>query len=163
MDLESTIMGAILVAICALPFLMMGRNRKKRERHLFQSLTNIALQHNGKINQHEIGIDYGIGIDETNDFVFFFKQTKDKVVEECIALAEIEVCTVNKITRTVENDSGANAIIDKLELIFLPIAAKKKGVALEFFNTAVYTQLNGELQSVEKWTKRINEHLKSKK
>lgn len=162
MDLESAITGAILVVICIVPFVLMRRNRKKRERQLLQSLTNIANQHNCRISQHEICMDFGIGIDETESFVVFFKQTKDKVVEEFINLAEIQKCKINNITRTIIDKEGRNNIIDKLELNFIPNTPNKREVTFEFFNADVYPQLYGELKSIQNWSKLINERLKAK-
>lgn len=51
----------------------------------------------------------------------------------------------------------------KLELSFLPIANDKPEIKLEFFHIDVSVQLYGELQSIEKWSKIINDRLNHKK
>lgn len=163
MDLGSTIIGAIIIAICIVPFIIMSQNRKKRERKTLQLLINIANQQNCIISKHEICGDFIIGIDETKNFVFFFKQLKDKVVEQYINLAEIQSCKVKNTARTVIIKNYNHNVIDKLELNFIPFDKNKKETTLEFFNTENSLQIVGEFQSVEKWSKLINDSLKTKK
>ena len=63
MDLGSVIIGAVLLAICAVPFLLMGQKRKKRDRQTLQLLFNRANQEKCTISQHEICGDFVIGIE----------------------------------------------------------------------------------------------------
>lgn len=162
MDLVNVIIGAIFVAICIVPFILVSLSRKNREKQILQSLSNIASKHNCKINQSEICGDFIIGIDETKKIVFFLKKMKDTVIEQFIDLADIQNCKINNTTRTViTNDNNYN-LIEKLELSFIPISKNKTGIILEFFNTDFASQLCGELQTVEKWNKLINDHLKTK-
>jgi hypothetical protein len=163
MDLSTIIIGVILMGLFIMPFTLTGRSRKKREKLILQSLTNTANKNNCQISQHEICGDYGIGIDENKNVVVFFKQLKEKAIEEYIELNKIENCLVNKITKTVPTHEGNQTVIDKLELGFIPINKNHKAINLEFYNTAIYMQVYGELQSVEKWSKLISDRLKIKK
>lgn len=43
MDIGATIIGAILAAICLLPFVLTARSRKKREDKTLKSLMDIAM------------------------------------------------------------------------------------------------------------------------
>ncbi|HET6245272.1 MAG: hypothetical protein H0V01_02025 [Bacteroidetes bacterium] len=137
MDLGSAIIGAILIAICIVPFILMSRGRKKREKQILQSLTDIAVQHNCQISQHEFCGDFVIGIDEAKNFVFFHKQRKDRVIEQFIDLAKIQNCKVINSNQTITNKDGNYKVIDKLELSFIPIAKEKTEITLEFFNSDV--------------------------
>ncbi|MDD4150972.1 MAG: hypothetical protein PHE33_13190, partial [Bacteroidales bacterium] len=121
-------------------------------------LNNIANQQHCSISKHEICGDFIIGIDEVNKYVFFLKNLNEKVVEQCVNLAEIRNCKIKNTARTVANQS----VIDKLELSFIPIDKNKKEIALEFFNTDINMQLGQELRSVEQWSNFINDYLKIK-
>ena len=162
MDLGVSIVGAILIAICVVPFIIMSQNRKKKERKTLQLLTNISNQQNCIISQYEICGDFIIGIDETKYFVFFFKQFKGKVVEQYLNLAEIQSCKVKNTVRNVSIKNDSYTVIDKIELNFIMIDKSKKDISMEFYNTDNSLQLVGELQAVEKWAKIINDSLRTK-
>jgi hypothetical protein len=163
MDLGSTIIGVVIIIICALPFIMINRSRKKREKQFLQSLSKIAAYNNCKIDQHEIFGYFSIGIDETKKNVFFSRQTKDKMEEQSIDLNEIQNCKVINTSRTFKNNNGNQRVIDKLELSFIPTAKNTSEITLEFFNADESLQYSGELQSIEKWSELINSQLKTKK
>ncbi|MRT92254.1 hypothetical protein [Ancylomarina sp. 16SWW S1-10-2] len=160
MNLGSTITGAILVAICVVPVVMMEHKRKKKERKTLQSLINIANQHNCKVSKHEICGDFVIGIDETKKHVFFSKQLADGVVNQSVNLADVKNCVVQNATRRIVNKDSTTNVVDKLELNFIPFDKSKSDITMEFFNSEINTQLNGELQSFESWSKLIKSYLK---
>lgn len=160
MDLGNTVTGIILVAICVVPVVIVEHNRKKRERKTLQSLINIANQQNCKVSKHEICGDFVIGIDESKKNVFFSKQTKDEVINQFVNLAEIKNCIVQNATRRIVNKDSTTNVVDKLELNFIPLDKSKNEITMEFFNSEINTQLNGELQSFERWSKLINSYLK---
>ncbi len=160
MDLGSTIIGAIAIIICAFPFIMMSRSRKKREKKFLQSLLKITSQNDCQINRHEISDNFAIGMDEPKNFVFFYRQIKGQEVAHSIDLGEIQSCKVINTNRTIKRKEGDQKVIDRLELCFIPKVRDKPEVKLEFFNAELSPQLFGELQSVEKWSKLINDQLK---
>ena len=162
MNFSNIIIVAIVIALCAVPFILMAQNKKKRVRKTLQSLTNIANQQNCTISKHEICGDFTIGIDETKKFVFFIKKSEDKVVEQFINLSEIQNCKAKNTSRIVAYNKENQNVIDKIELCFTPIDKNKKEVSWEFFDADINMQLSGELQSIEQWSKLINDYLKNK-
>ncbi len=163
MELGSVLSGAFIMVVCALPFIMMSNNRKKKEKQLLQSLTDLAIQNNCRIDQHELLGNFVIGIDESKNFVFFYRQVKDKETTQAIDLDKIERCKVINTSRKVKHDGKSQEVLDKLELSFLPAAKDNPEIKLEFFNTDVNSQLYGELQSIERWSKFVNSRLLVKK
>jgi len=161
MDLGSAIIGAIVIVISALPVILMNRSIKKRKKVLLQSIKEMATQNNCHINQHEIFGSFAIGIDDSKNFVFFYRQTKEKEIKQFVDLGEVQSCKVINTSRTLKRKEGNQKVIDKLELSFIP-AMNKPEIKLEFFNADVNAQLYGELQSIEKWSKLINDRLKNK-
>ena len=139
---------------------MYSRGRKKREKVFLNSLSKIALQNSCQINQHEVFGTSAIGIDETKGLVFFYRQVADKDTEQFAVLSEIQTCRVINTNRTYKNKDGNQMIIDRLELSMIPIARNNPELRMEFFRADVNGQLTGELQSIEKWSKLINDRLK---
>lgn len=160
MDLNSAIAGAIMIAICILPFISMSRSRKKRDKQMLQSLTEIAKQHYCQISQHEFCGNFVIGIDEIKNSIFFHKHLKNNIIEQFIDLTNIKNCKVINLGRSIKTEEGIQKVIDKLELAFIPTSKDKSEITLEFFNSDVTTQLYGELPTIEKWSKLINDRLK---
>ena len=158
MDIGITITGAILIAICILPFVLIGRNSRKQEKLLFQSLSNIAAKHNCKITQHECCEEYIIGLDETSNFLFFFKRVKDKEISKQINLSEIQNCKIINTSRS----NGNEKIIDKLELSFSSSTKKEANIILELYNSDDRIQLGDDFLLIERWAKKINELLNLK-
>lgn len=159
MDLRSIIIGTILLAICVVPIIRMNRNRGKRERKSIQSLIDIANKENCKISKHEICCDLVIGMDETKNVVFFYKNVDGNELKQVINLSEIKSCKVINTGRAFKNKNENNKVVDRLELSFIPKAKNKSENRVEFYNAEESGQLNGEIQSIEKWSKLIAERL----
>ncbi|MBE0654817.1 MAG: hypothetical protein IH594_13530 [Bacteroidales bacterium] len=163
MDPVSIIIGIFFLALFIVPFIIMSRKGKKSEKQLLQTLAGIAEQHKCKLSQHEISGDFGIGLDEKKNFVFFCKNTTGQETRQAIDLAGIQLCRLIKSSRTVNSKEGKHEVIERLELGLIPTAKDRPEVRLEFFNAETGRQLNGELQSVENWSTRINARVKIKK
>lgn len=159
MDLRSTIIGTILLSTFIVPIIRMNRNRKKSEGKSMESLINIANKHNCTISKHEICNDLVIGIDETKNVVFFNKIVDDNELKQVINLSEIKSCKVINTSRTIKSKNDTYKVVDRLELSLVPTAKNKSDIKVEFYNAETRGQLNGELQSIEKWSKLIADRL----
>ena len=163
MDPVSIIIGIFFLALFIVPFIIMSRKGKKSEKQLLQTLAGIAEQHKCQLSQHEISGDFGIGLDEMKNFVFFCTNTTGQEIRQAIDLTGIQHCRLIKASRTINGKEGKHEVIERLELGFVPIAKDRPEIRLEFFNAEAGRQLNGELQSIEKWLTRINARVKIKK
>lgn len=159
MDLGSLIIGAMILLLCILPFILLQIRNKKRENKKLLDLSNSAKEHNCKITQHEFCGHYLIGIDEVNNFVFFHKIIKDQPIKQFVNLSTIEKSEIVTSTRTYTEKDGTAHVIEKLELAFVPNKKDTEVPPMEFYNEDVSFQLNGELQSIERWSLLINKHL----
>lgn len=162
MDSGSAIVGAIIIAICIVPFLMMYYNRVKKENKMMQTLNEKAQQHNCKISQHEFCGDFVIGIDVSRNSVFFLKQKKDEAISQFVDLAEIRNCQIYKSIKDVKGSESHLYSVQKVELIFLPTSENKGQTKFELYNEDVNSQLSGEIQFGEKWMNQIKDCLKNK-
>lgn len=160
MDLITTLIAAILVACCIVPFIAIGRSIKKKKTKLVQSLTKIANQNNCRISEQEFCGNLGIAVSEKDSALLFYKVSKEKETSHYLKLNDILSCTINNVSRTINSKSGKYQVIDKLEL---HIAFKKHNrpeIVLEIYNSEDNLQLDGELQLMEKWAKHIQDELK---
>jgi len=161
-NFEVAFTSAILIIIAVLPFVMVILNKRKRKKKFLQALAEIATQNHSQLGQNEIFGNFAIGFDETKNFVFFYKQFEDKEVKESVNLSEVQSCMVHRTIRTFKNEEGNQKVIDRLELCFMSILNDRPETKWEFFNKDVSTQLFGEVQLIEKWSKLINDQLKQK-
>jgi hypothetical protein len=160
MDLGVTLIGIIIVVLCAMPFTLTYRNRKKKEKQFLLSLKELAQHHNCKITQYEVFGYFAIGIDDAKSYVFFVLKTEEKLKQQYINLSNVKTCEITKINRSINKKE---TIIDHLSLNFGLVDKSKPNIALDFYNSDISYQLSGEIQSIEKWYKLINDLLKSKK
>lgn len=152
MDLGITIITIICVAICAMPFILTIRSRKKRERKMFESIKELSKRHNCDITQHEICGNYAIGIDDNKEFVFFELTANETTNHHVVDLSTINNCIV-------ERKNSKNQTIASLDLKLISNNKNKPDIVLEFYNVDLSYQPNGEIESVEKWNKLINKRL----
>jgi len=160
MDLGITLIVAIIVTICVLPFLLMSKSKKNRQKKILQVLSNMAIKHSGKITQYEFCGDFVIGIDENTNAVFFFKKTNNIETKKYVNLAKTQKCQVINTSKIIKTKNSSYKEIDKLGLSLLPSSKYKPVVTLEFYNYDDSLPLRGELQLLEKWFKLINSRLK---
>lgn len=156
MDTGTLIVGVIILAACILPFVLMVSSRKKKEKQLLLSLTGIANNHNFKISMHELFEEFAIGLDEKANQLFFLRKTPENEIAQHINLEEVKAC---KVVKTGHSEDNFNTI-DKLELQFSFLEKKNQDEFLVFYNSEENTQLSGEILTIEKWVKILNDRLK---
>lgn len=109
MNLGTAIVGAIFIAVFMLPFIFMLNGRKKKEKHLLQSILTIAGNHNCKISQKEITEEFAIGLDETLNQLFFLKKQMIKklfstlILKKLNRVKSLKQITLQEIKKTAIN------------------------------------------------------------
>lgn len=159
MDLSTAIIGLIVISLFTMPFVVISRIGKKSEQMMLKSLTQLAESKNCKISQFEQWGNFAIGLDEANHKVFYHKLRNGVAIEQFLDLATIDRAKVEKITRSTSNGTK----IERLELGFIPATKTKPEFFMEFYNSDITSQLGGELQSIEKWAKMINNQITATK
>ncbi|MHB1147880.1 MAG: hypothetical protein ACYC01_09835 [Lutibacter sp.] len=160
MNSGTLIVGAIILVACILPFVLMIRSRKKKEKQLLLSLMAIANNHNCKITRHELFEEFGIGLDEKANKLFFFRKISENEIAKHINLADVKSCKVNKTSHSIGNSGENYNTIDRLELQFSFFDKKNQDEFLVFYNVDENTQLSGEIFTIENWDKIVNNRLK---
>ena len=99
-----------------------------------------------------------IGIDKKSNHLFFIQRSKD--IKECIDLQHVHSCCIDEVARTVKSGKDTTRVVEKLQLVFIPVDAKKKLPQLVFFDiSAGDYAMAGEHGFLERWTAAINNHL----
>lgn len=160
MDKGSAIMGAIVIALIVLPFLIFGQSARRKKSQLLKQLKALASANNGQISRHEFSGHTLIGMDDNKHLVFFIKKIHDQVTEKFIDLAGIQEVKVFNGGKVVNNQNAEVRISDKLELGFIPRDSSQEMIKLEFFNVKDNFQLHTELQVAEKWAELIHQLIK---
>lgn len=160
MNSGTAITGAILIAIFMLPFILMLNGRKKKQKQLVKSILAIANNHKCKLSQQEISEEFAIGLDETENQLFFVKRTTDKEIAKHLNLAEIKSCKVIKTGTTVGNKDDNYKTLDKLDLHFSFFDKKNADISLPFYDSEENFGLDGEIQMIEKWANIVNNRLR---
>lgn len=153
--------GIILLLLCVLPFIIIRKNRQKRDKKFKDTIYSFAEESNCKIDVYDGWRNTIIGLDNHNRKLFFLRKMGDKHVRIVVDLLNIQGCSV---LNTRWNTKGeGNGMTQKLELAFSTRDKNKPVIPLEFFN-ADYDSLTmmDELLFAEKWSGLINAMLSKK-
>lgn len=155
MDLSTTIIGLVIVLMCAVPFVVMYFNNKKKQHQMLQNLHTLATHNKCSVTFYEFCGDLVLGIDDSKKHVFFHKQSKDFSSTSFVDLSQTKECQIFKKHHSDGLKSSANPI-QSVFLIFKRNNDVQHESSFELFNRQLDLQLSGELQFAEKWSKRIN-------
>lgn len=156
MEPGSIIIGLVAACLCALPFILMSKSRRKDEKILLDELKAMASSESQQINEYDFSTDSAIGLSHDNSKVYYYKNAKGQETKIALNLAEYENCSVNKVKRIINNTAPEQSIIDKLELVFSPKNHNKTTKRIVIFQTEEHFELTGQLQFVSKWADKIN-------
>lgn len=160
MDSGTLIIAILFILVCSIPFIIMVRNSKKREKQFLRMLLEIAGKDNCELSVHDFLTHAAISIDNKTNMVFFVKKVNSTETHQLVTLAEIQSCHLVNAARTGSNEDGLFKIIDRLELVLESHDKSKADIILEFYNSAYSSPtLTVELQLAEKWCKVINDKI----
>ena len=159
MDSGTIIIGAVVVALCILPFFIFKSGAAKRRKELLEQLARLAQQQNGRISRTDAMGQFAIGLDEQANVVYFIQGEPGREVTQAIQLHDIRSCKPMNISRSVDNAQGNFKVVEKLELALSPKNKHHAEQSLEFYHADSNTQLSGEYQLLEKWANIINSRL----
>ncbi|RSK40743.1 hypothetical protein [Mangrovimonas spongiae] len=141
-----TLIEAVLIAICASPFILMAINKAKNNKKHLLELSTLAKQNNYQITQHEVFANISLGLDTIKNQLLFVRNDNNIITQESINLSEIKHCTVLK-----HNDSKNQKNVSEINLVLTPKETKHPEKKLTFFNIQTEMMLSGQLQVAEKW------------
>lgn len=156
----TTIIGLVAIALCIIPFRLMHKSKKKRQTELVDGLRAVADSYNCELAALDCGIEFSIGISSAKNYVYFYKKSKETITEQCVPLKAIRKCQVETKKRSVKATGDAEAVIDRLELAFIPRDNSIAPSRFVFFDSDEHSQLNGEFPLIKKWENIVNNSLR---
>ena len=156
MDLGTTIIGALMLAIFTVPFVLSNRSRKNNEKLIKKLLFNLAEKENSDITAFTQWDNAAIGISTTSKKLFFYRKDEDVEVFHSLDFQSIQRCKIAKTARTLKSNNENYEIIDRLALNISTSIKNKQDIILVFYNSDINAQMNGELPLIEEWNKKIN-------
>lgn len=145
MELGTALVGLISIALCAIPFVLIQRNRGKNDKIQLKELTDFAMVNGCKLDQYQLGNTYAIGLNEDGQYLFFIqRKLNEKIHIDLSGIAE------TKIQRSFGKE-GINSLV--LHLIHRDI--RKENTSLVFFRADLSYQISDELESIDQWSKVI--------
>lgn len=157
MDFKAIITLSTIIIIGFILYAIYNVSKKKKEANFLKRLIAFAEQNNCKIADHVRWNNSILGIDRERGHLFFIRKAGDKEILQQINLADIRMCRVNQVARTVKQQEGIRTVVDQIELIFNNIDKNKPDDIIEFYNTA-YDKLflSGEPEIADNWSRIIN-------
>ena len=157
MSLTLIITGVVCLLLFSMILVLVGKSKKEKQIKFLYPLHNLAQTAHCSITRYDIWNDSVIGIDDTRNFVFAIRKTKEHENTEIIDLTEVFRCRVAEISRTSGPKEGNIKIFDRIDLVFTNKNKSKAETSIEFYNSNTdRLTLAGELQLAEKWCILIN-------
>lgn len=156
MNLVTALIGLLLVALFALPFILSGSSRKKTEKRLLALLQTQAQEQNSTLNEYDFGAHIAIGLSHDSGYVYCAKESQAGTQKLAIPLQKMKLCRANTITQKVASGKQSESVIVRLELVLFPKDAKAPEQRVVLFDVADLMQLSNELELMKKWEARIN-------
>lgn len=161
MNSEILIVGIVILAICIIPFILMGINKRKKVKALTDALHGFATKHQCNISEYEAGGDYIFGLDAQKKVLFFYKNAHHQTSIEKMELALVKHCRAVTSGSEVKNADGTGKLTDKIELVFTMSSKDKPEIRWTLFDALNEIILIEEQQLAERWAARVNSLIKT--
>lgn len=154
MDLQTTIIGLMSLALGLVPVLYLQGKSKKERKALFTSFTALTKGHDLTITMFDTwGPNYVIGLDQEKCKLFYCKMDDSEAKGEVIDLLNVRQCAVQSDSR----DINGNKVFDRIELIITHLSSTKPSTtSLMFYLKEESLNLSDELVLAEKWKGIVN-------
>jgi hypothetical protein len=155
MDTGFAVMGITLLLLCVMPFIIIRKNRQKRDKKYKGTISSLAEESNNEIDLYDGWRSTIIGLDRFNRKLFFLRKAGDKDIRVVVDLSDIQFSKVLNTRWSARHES--QSMTQKLELALTRVDRNKPPIHLEFYN-ADYDSLTlmDELLLAEKWSALIN-------
>ncbi len=146
------------MAIFISPVIYLNTAKKAIDKKLLKEFLELASQHRLNITEVDFWNDrFGIGLDSAAKKLFYMRKEKDTATVKVIELMKVKNCRANRVNRSVAVNRSTREIVDRLELVFMPIDLKDSDLSsnLIFYQGDESLGLKNELPLLNKWEQRI--------
>lgn len=151
MDIATLLIGVVIIAACALPFVLSGVSRRCKEKKLICALNALADSVSAKIDDFEMYCNTAVAIDVDGKNLFFVRFVDEKTVET-VDLTKVKSCSL------VEKRHNSDTVPDTMGLNFVFVDGGPE-LFLEFFNSDIDVTSDGISPILSRWNVKINNRL----
>lgn len=160
MDFTTLLIGLLVIAICAVPVVLLSNNNKKQGAKLLKRMQKEMSKHHGQLTRYDQCGDFLIGMDEPIRKVYFLKELKYDVVFQTIDLNDMLQCKMVLVDRSIGKKSSDTRVTERIELQFTPKDKGKSVVSLLLYEANENPVVGDELLIANKWAERVQYLLK---
>lgn len=162
MDQETAVMTAIIIALCALPFIYVYFKQKAAESSLLSKIKSLASAQGGTITSSSCEAGIAVGIDGNARQLYFC--TSADLNNHCIQLYldHYSACMPYKVTSIRGRGADKYEVIEKLGLALKPRVTSKADTILSIYDADESAHMGSHIQLMEKWVDMVQANLKSK-
>lgn len=153
-------MGVALLALFALPFILISRASKKNKKQFIDKMSKLAEENNCTIKESDHCNDFAIGIDTKETMLFYVKNGKEGEKSQVLKLNDYKTTRIVNLSKTLGDNGAKTTVTSKLALAFVPINKDKPEIQLDFYNSEDKNQITSELELLNKWNELISQKLK---
>lgn len=160
MDLSTTIVGLVLVALILLPILYFNFKKGIAKKQMLDAFKALAREKGVEISEHEFWRDSVIGIDPVKKMVLYQRKNDAENVVQVVRLEDVSRCEQVTISSTPETAvKGEQRVIQRLDLKFTFKAKNWPDELLTFYDADKVLQLDDDIVRMSTWHKAITKLL----
>jgi hypothetical protein len=145
----------VILALLAVPFIIMAQKKSKKTKLLLKKFQLVGESQNLHLSEQDIWHNRGLGIDNKSKSILYAKGNEFADIMEKVDLQKVRRSEINKIMKI----SGTVSAVDRIDLRIVFKDSGTPHLLLEFYNVQGGSMINDEYQLAEKWEKIINESL----
>lgn len=162
MDQETAVMTAIIILICAFPFVLLGLKQRSKKQGMLNKIKTLATAQGCTITESSCEAGIAIGIDGAAGRLFFYKSLDEGEQLYQIDLGMYGQCSPLKATSLKGKGNDKYEVIDKLGLSLKPRDKSKDEAVVILYDANESAHLGTQIQLMEKWVAILNANLKVK-
>lgn len=160
MDFTTLIIGLVVIAVCAVPVVLLSNTNKKQGAKLLKRMQKEVTKTHCQLTRHDLCGDFMIGMDEPIRKLFFLKQLKYDTIFQVLDLNDMSQCKVTLVDRSIGKKSSDTRVTERIELQLTPKDKSKSVVSLLLYEANDNPVIGDELLIANKWAERIQYFLK---
>lgn len=162
MEMKTLIMVSITVLVVMIPFVFVYIKNQRKNNKTRSVLLKYANVYNSKIDESDTLHNIAIGIDYTQNRLFFVKHFKNQESEQIINLNDVKSVRLVNEKRSVKTGKSSTLVVEKIEILLTNNNPNEKDYILELYNEDINMVLSGEVQLADKWLAILERVLKQK-
>lgn len=152
MDISTTIIGLILLALFVLPVFYAVKKSSASNKEILARFRAEAAKHGMNLSKLDQWNNAVIGVDLTSRKLLYLKADEKHPKVILVDLTQVKKCETSEVSRLKKSSNGGKEkVIESIHLAFTFPDPKISDVKLEIYDASHDLGLDGEIQLAEKW------------